>query len=59
MILEHVMIAKEAIQQGGDLQIEQIPLSAFYLEAIQHPWYGPKWMEAIRNELNSLGMFET
>jgi transposase InsO family protein len=58
MILEHAMIAKETAQQEG-AKIDQIPLPGSYLEAIQHPRYGPKWKEAIQNELNSLGMFQT
>ena len=57
MIFEHVMRAKESDQQDDIL--DQIPIPKTYLEAIQHPRYGPKWMEAIKNELNSLEAFKT
>ena len=56
MIFERVMVAKEA---GEAVETGQIPIPTSYLEAVQHPKYGTKWKEAIKSELNSLGMFHT
>ncbi len=56
MVLEHAMRAKES---GEIDEFDQIPIPTTYAEAIQHPKFGSKWLEAIKNELNSLGMFKT
>jgi hypothetical protein len=52
-------IALAAKEQSNDKNINQIPLPRTLKEATEHPVYGPKWKEAIENELASLTSFNT
>jgi transposase InsO family protein len=53
LIYEIALAAKEQPEQG------QIPLPKTLKEAIGHPIYGPKWKEAVENEITNLAGFNT